>query len=464
VTGGVRQTALVSQPESGYATSAGGSVGYQVVGTGPPDVLAAKPPFFPVDLMWDEPRLVRFLNGLSSFSRHIWFDARGTGSSGSIEPVEGRLIESVVDDMIAVLDQCGCERAVVLEPSAGFSALQFAATHPERTSALVLIDPSARVRRADDYPEGLSDDDVEAALALVRDRWGTGARLGVWAPSLADDSRFARWFARCERVSMTPQDALRRLRVIFEVDVRHLLGAIRVPTLVVGRAGWPRSEQSRYVAEHIDGTRYVEVPGADLLFFLGDTARLLDAIEEFVTGRLPRHEVDRVLATVLFTDVVSSTPQVAGMGDRRWSEVLATHDGLIRAELERFRGREINTTGDGFLATFDGPGRAVRCACAIRDAVRAIGIQVRLGLHTGEIELHGDDIGGIAVHIAQRVQAHAQPDEVLVSRTVADLVGGSGIPFADRGTHALKGVPEQWQLFAVEDPPQGSDTAAELVG
>ena len=337
----------------------------------------------------------------------------------------------------------------------GPPALQFAATHPERTSALVLINPSARFRRADDYPEGLADEDVEAVLAAVRDRWGTGETLRLLAPSMAGDARFARWLARCERLSMPPQDASWRFRASFEVDVRHLLGAIRVPTLVVVRAGWPGSEQGRYVAEHIDGARYVELPGEDFLFFVGDTGPLLDAIEEFVTGRLPRHEVDRVLATVLFTDVVGSTDQVAGMGDRRWSELLATHDGLTRAELERFRGREIRTTGDGFLATFDGPGRAVRCACAIRDAVRAIGIQVRVGLHTGEIELHGDEIGGIAVHIAQRVQALAQPDEVLVSRTVADLVGGSGIPFADRGTHALKGVPNQWQLFAVEDAPHG---------
>jgi class 3 adenylate cyclase len=243
--------------------------------------------------------------------------------------------------------------------------------------------------------------------------------------------------------------------------MRHVLGAIRVPTLVV-RAGWRGSEQSRYVAEHIDGARYLELPGEDLVFYTGDTGPLLDAVEEFVSGRLSHHEVDRVLATVLFTDVVSSTPQVAGMGDRRWSELLATHDGLTRAELERFRGREIRTTGDGFLATFDGPGRAVRCACAIRDAVRAIGIQVRVGLHTGEIELHSDDIGGIAVHIAQRVQADAQPNEVLASRTVADLVGGSGIVFVDRGVHALKGVPDPWQLFAVQDP-LGSDPTGDLV-
>src|SRR5262249_6740548 len=252
-------------------------------------------------------------------------------------------------------------------------------------------------------------------------------------------------------------DAAWILRAAFEVDVRHLLGAIRVPTLVVRRVGWPGSEQNRYLAEHIDGARYLELPGEDVLFFVGDTGPLLDAIEEFVTGRLPHHELDRVLATVMFTDVVGSTDQVAGMGDRRWAELLATHDSVTRAELERFRGREIQTTGDGFLAVFDGPGRAVRCACAIRDGVRAIGISVRGGLHTGEIELRGDDIGGFAVHIAQRVQALAQPDEVLVSRTVADLVAGSGIAFADRGTHALKGVPNPWQVFAVEDPQLGSD-------
>jgi class 3 adenylate cyclase len=435
-----------------YAKTTGGGIAYQMVGAGPPDLLGVKGPLLPLDLMWDEPRLVRFLNGLSSFSRHIWFDRRGMGSSDAIAPIEGRLVESDVDDMIAVLDELGCERVVVLG-AFGLPALQFAATHPERTSALVLINPFARLQAANDYPEGLADQDVEALLTTFRDRYGRGELLGVLAPSAAGDARLARWLGRCERLSMPPQDAYALARVGFEVDVRHVLGAIRVPTLVVARgAAWPGHGASRYVAEHIDGARYVELAGEGPLFFLGDTAPLLDVIEEFVTGRLPHHELDRVLATVLFTDVVGSTDQVAGMGDRRWSELLATHDSVTRAELERFRGREIQTTGDGFLAVFDGPGRAVRCAGAIRDGVRAIGISVRVGLHTGEIELHGDDIGGVAVHIAQRVQGLAQPDEVLVSRTVADLVGGSGIAFADRGTHVLKGVPNPWQLFAVEDP------------
>ena len=459
----LRETVLVSAPETVYAKSPGGRIAYQVVGTGPPDVLVVKGPFLPLDLMWDEPRLVRFLNGLSSFSGHIWFDSRGMGSSDPIAPVEGRLLESIVDDMIAVLDELGCERVVVLGP-AGDPAVQFASTHPERTRALVLINPGARFRRADDYPEGVPDAAVDAVLAMVRDRWGTGEMASLLAPTAAGDARFARWLARCERLSMPPQDADWAFRAAFEVDVRHLLAAIRVPTLVVVNAGWFGYEQSRYVAEHIEGTRYVELAGADSMFFVGDSGPLLDAIEEFVTGRLPRHEVDRVLATVLFTDVVGSTDQAVGMGDRRWSELLATHDGLIRAELERFRGREIRTTGDGFLAVFDGPGRAVRCACAIRDAIRAIGISVRVGLHTGEIELHADDIGGIAVHIAQRVQALAEPNEVLVSRTLADLVAGSGIAFADRGAHALKGLPDQWQLFAAEDSPLRSDSAGGPVG
>jgi class 3 adenylate cyclase len=388
------------------------------------------------------------------------FDRRGAGLS---DPMVGApTFEEQMDDVLAVLEATGSERPALFGAlEGGPMAIMFAATHPERTSALVLINPTARYRQADDYPHVLSDEEVAALQATFRDQWGTGAALSAFAPSLAGDVRFVRWLARCERLSQPPQEAYSRARVAAEVDVRHLLGSIRVPTLVVARAAWRGREASRYVAEHIDGARYVELPGEDLFFFVGDTAPVLDAIEEFVTGRRSSHDVDRVLATVLFTDIVRSTDQLAGMGDRRWSELLGTHDGLTRAELERFRGREIETTGDGFLAVFDGPGRAVRCACAIRDAVRAIGIQVRVGLHAGEIELRGDGIGGIAVHIAQRVQAHAQPNEVLVSRTVADLVGGSGMRFNDRGSHALKGVPDPWQLFAVEDPGLGSGAADE---
>lgn len=272
----------MSAPETVYAQSGNGRIGYQVVGAGPPDVLVTKPTYLPIDLMWDEPRFVRFLNGLSSFSRHIWFDPRGMGASDAIAPGEGRLVESTVDDMVAVLDELGCERVVVLG-AMGPPALQFAATHPERTSALVLINPTARIRRADDYPGAFADDDVDAILATVRDRWGTGETLGYLAPSMAGDDRFARWFGRCERLSMSPQDAYWRRRAGYEVDVRHLLSSIRVPALVLVRTDWTGHEQSRYVAERIDGARYVELDG-DYLFFVGDTGPLLDEVEAFVTA------------------------------------------------------------------------------------------------------------------------------------------------------------------------------------
>jgi class 3 adenylate cyclase len=256
-----------------------------------------------------------------------------------------------------------------------------------------------------------------------------------------------RWFARCERLSVTPSEAVRGFRTWYETDTRHVLPAIKVPTLVTLRPGHRTNAQSKYVAEHIEGARIVEVPG-ELLFFVGDTRPMLDAVEEFVTGKLPAHDIDRVLATVVFTDLVSSTEQAARLGDRRWKELLLAHDSLVRGELERYRGREIKSTGDGFLATFDGPGRAVRCAAAMRDAVRGVGVEMRVGVHTGEIELQDDDVGGIAVHIAQRVMSQAQPGEIVVSSTVRDLVAGSGITFEDRGATDLRGVPDQWRLFA----------------
>ena len=303
--------------------------------------------------------------------------------------------------------------------------------------------------RADGYPEGFPDDFVDGILSLSRERWATGWGLQRLAPSMRDDVRFARWAARAERLNLKPVDAAWRLRNIYDVDVRDVLGAIRVPTLVVYRAG-ARAAQARYVADHVAGSKRVELTGDDFLFFAGDTKPMLDAIEEFVTGGVAVRDDDRVLATVMFTDVVGSTEQLAQQGDRRWQELLDSHDTVVRHEIERFRGREINTMGDAFVATFDGPGRAVRCAGAVRDALQGLSIRVRIGLHTGEIERRGDDIGGIAVHIAQRIQALAQPGEVLASSTVKDLVAGSDIMFTDRGTHALKGVPDEWRVFTAE--------------
>jgi class 3 adenylate cyclase/pimeloyl-ACP methyl ester carboxylesterase len=418
-----------------------------VIGDGPIDVLVVNRGGVPIDHMWDEPSFVRTLDRLSSFGRLICFDSWGMGASAPLPRVEARVLESAVDEMVGLLDAVGCERAAVLDFGGGWASMLFAATHPERARALVLHSPSARLRKAADYPEGLSEDEIERRLTGFWRTWGTGGVLRFIAPSVVGDARLVRWLARCERLSTTPDEALWRMRAWFETDLRDVLSAINVPTLVVTLPGHKTTAPSRYVAEHIEGARIIAVP-SELLFFAGDTGPMLDAIEEFLTGKLPTHDIDRVLATVVFTDVVGSTEQAARLGDRRWRELLASHDSLVRGELERFRGRAVKSMGDGFLATFDGPGRAVRCASAIRDAVMGLGVEVRVGVHTGEIELQDDDVGGIAVHIAQRVMTAAQPGEVVVSSTVRDLVAGSGITFEDRGARELRGVPEQWRLFA----------------
>jgi class 3 adenylate cyclase len=346
--------------------------------------------------------------------------------------------------MLALLDFLGRERVAVLGLGTGPPTL-FAASHPERTRALIQFSFGRSGFG------GLSlRDDLEQTVSGVRLNWGTGASLDTLAPSVADDDRLRRWIARSERLTCTPDEAVWRVQATFKVDLRAVLPLLQVPTLVLQRGGdTPETAQARSLAERIPGVRQRDVPGEDYLFFVGDTGPMLDAIEEFLTGALPAHRSDRVLATVLFTDIVSSTEQLTQMGDRRWKELLVTHDELLRAEVERFRGRFVRSTGDGVLATFDGPGRAVRCACAIRDAVHPLGLDVRAGLHSGEIELRGDDLAGMAVHIAARVSALADAGEVLVSRTVTDLVAGSGIEFEDRGEHELRGVPGTWHLFSV---------------
>jgi class 3 adenylate cyclase len=427
-----------------YALSRGGRVAYRMFGDGPLDVIV-RHPVVPVDLLRDEPNLARFLDRLSAFSRHVWFDMRGFGASDRTSG--GRWEENIVDDAVAVMDAVGFDYAAMLSLGVE-SGLLFAATHPERTTALVLVNAFPRARRAEDYPQGLADDVADARLTAVADAWGTGEQLRYIAPSVARDERFLAWFSRCERLGQSPSEALARYRTIYEVDLRGVLGTIQAPTLVVARR--PMAVIGRYLAERISGARLVEVPGPDTLFFVGDTVAMLDSIEQFLTGRLPTPDIDRVLATVMFTDIVDSTPTLAGVGDRRWREVLEAHEALVTDELERYRGRRIKMTGDGVLATFDGPGRAIRCASAIRDAVRSLGLEIRAGLHTGEIDIVGGDVTGLAVHIAQRVQTRAQPGEVLVSSSVPPLIAGSGIHFTARGEHSLKGVPGQWQLFAVE--------------
>jgi class 3 adenylate cyclase len=439
----------VDMVETQYAKTPRGRIAYRSFGHGPIDVLVAPPLWVPVDALGDEPRLIRFLDRLSRFCRHIWFDTRGRGASDPMPPQESRFTEQVADDMLDLLDVLGYERVAVLDLGYGASSLLFAATHPERTTALALLHPIARTKNASDYPEGWTDDAIDRFLEYLEETWGTEAGARFPAPSAAHEPGFARWMAGAERLSCSPAEAAWRVRAITELDAREVLATIRVPTLVVTPRYHPVAPWSRYVANRITGARHVEVPSEDFLFFTAETGPMLDALEEFLTGRLAAPDLDRVLATVLFTDVVSSTEHAARLGDRQWRELLATHDTLVRTELGRFRGREIKTTGDGFLAIFDSPGRAIRAAGAIRDAVRSLGIEIRAGLHTGEVELMNDDVGGIAVHIGQRVLTIAQPGEVVVSSTVKDLVAGSGIDFEDRGDRALKGVPGTWRLFTV---------------
>jgi class 3 adenylate cyclase len=436
-----------------YATvEGGGQVAYQAIGDGPIDVLVNRMSNIPVDMMWEEPRVVRFLDRLSSFCRHVWFDPRGTGASDSIAHEEGRMVESYVDDMVAVLDHLGCDRVAILGLGAPVGVL-FAAAHPGRTRALVLADQSVRYRRADDYPAGWSDREIDERIEKVRKGELPGGPL-VMAPSLSEDLAFERWFNRAGRLGYRPGDRVWRIESALNADLRAALGAVRVPTLVITHRGRPGAGQSQYVAAQIDGAKHLDLPGADSLPFAADSVASLDTVEEFVTGRLPPVQLDRVLATILFTDIVNSTGHAASLGDRRWRELLGRHDTIIEREVERFRGRRVKSTGDGVLATFDGPGRAVRCAGAIRDEVHTLGLEIRAGLHSGEIELHEDDVSGITVHIGQRVAAHARPNEVLVSRTVADLLAGSDFVFRDQGEHELKGVSGMWRLFQVAPQDQ----------
>jgi class 3 adenylate cyclase len=383
-------------------------------------------------------------NRLSSFSRHVWFDSRGRGASDPLPHEEERFAEAIADDMLALLDHLGWEQVALvgdMQPQ-----ILFAASHPERTKALVMLNAGARLA---DLRETSPASPTEA-LDRVRRRWGTGETLELFAPSATGDARLRRWLGRSQRLLCTADEMHWRSKAALAMDMRPALGSIQAPTLFVYRQGIPNTAALvRDDAQQVRVAKVVELPGEDFLFFVGDTGPMLDAIEEFLTGQLPAHHSDRVLATVLFTDIVGSTEYIAQVGDRRWKELLAAHDALAEAEVERFRGQKVRSTGDGVLATFDGPGRAIRCACAIRDAVRSLGIELRAGLHSGEIELRGDDVAGMAVHIGARVSALAGAGEVFVSSTVKDLVAGSGIDFEDRGEHELKGVPGSWKIHAV---------------
>jgi class 3 adenylate cyclase len=396
-----------------------------------------------------------FLRSLASFSRVILFNRRGTGPSDPPPPDPLPPWESYAEELAVVLNEVGAPRVALLaEFDAGPMALFFAGTRPERTSALILSHATAKWVASDDYPIGIPVDVAEARVAQLDELWGSEAIAAVVAPSRAGEERFRRWYAKLQRTSASPRAAQAFLRVMLEVDLRPILPVVQAPTLVLHRRDvqFVPVEHGRYLAEHLSGARLVELPGADVALVWEGQGLVVDLIEEFLTGIRRTAEPNRVLATVLFTDIVGSTERASHLGDRRWHELLNVHDELARRLVDEFGGRLVKTTGDGILATFDGPGRAIRCAGALSDELAGIGVQLRAGLHTGEVELRDGDIGGIAVHIAARVMAAASPGEILASRTVRDLVVGSGIALHERGAQPLKGVEGIWQLFAVVGP------------
>jgi class 3 adenylate cyclase len=447
---------MIEIPKTQYARGGDGlHIAYQMLGDGPVDLIFIPGWYSHVESQWDEPLYAHFLRRLATFTRLITFDKRGVGLSDPVPITQLPTIEEWSEDLLTVMDAVGSRHAVIFGATngAGALAMVFAATHPGRISGLVLFNTFARLARAENYPAGIPQHVLDQWREHRDVEFGSEPDLLLFNPSLASNERVRRWVARHERLAASPGTAMAMRRMVFDLDVRTALPVITTPTLVLHRAGCAefRVGHGRYLASNIAGARYVELPGVDSWFFAGDADRLLDEIEEFATGVRRVHEPDRVLATVLFTDVVDSTAQTAALGDRRWRELLDAHDERVRVQLSHYRGREIRTTGDGLLATFDGPARAIRSACGIRKSVRDLGLDVRAGLHTGELDARGNELSGIAVHIAQRVEASAAPGEVLVSRTVVDLVAGSGIEFEDRGEHELKGVPGNWRLFAVKD-------------
>jgi class 3 adenylate cyclase len=424
-----------------------------VVGEGELDLLWIPGFVSNVELAWEEPLLARYLNRLARFSRLILFDKRGTGLSDRVPRSELPSLEERMDDVIAVLGAAGSERAAVMGHSEGGNlAVLYAATHPGRVIALVTTGIFAKRRWAPDYPWAETQEERERYIEGLEDNWGADGDIRRIAPSAAADPAFTKRLATYFRQSASPGDAAALLRVNTEIDIRAVLPTISVPTLVIHRTGDLDSkvEEGRWIANQIPDAKLVELPGQDHLPWVGDQDAVLDETERFLTGRLSPTEPDRVLATILVTDIVGSTERAAELGDSAWKELLEQHHSIVREQLRAFRGEEVDTAGDGFLAMFDGPGRAIRAAVAIRDGLRESGIQVRCGLHTGECERLGDKIAGIAVHIAARVAEATEPGEIRVSGTVRALVAGAGIEFSDRGTVSLRGVPEDQRLFAVE--------------
>jgi class 3 adenylate cyclase len=438
-------------PQTQYADSAGASIAYQVVGDGPIDVLALFGWITQVEHVWEEPLLRRFMERIGGFARLILFDPRGTGLSDA--PSDSFSLDQEVRDALAVLDAAGSDRAALLTyTGGGMVGAQLAAQHPERVRAVVMYASIMRSTAAPGYDWTHTAAERSVALDELLSDWGKASNVALLAPSRAGDERFREWWARLQRLAGSPGTMRKVLEGSNDMDAREELTAINVPALVLHRTGdeFIDIRHSRYIAHAIPGARLVELLGIDTLPWLGEPDAVLDAIEEFLTGERTPAMRERALLTVMFTDIVNATAHVRRLGDRRWRDLLAAHDATVRAEVERFDGRDVKTIGDSFLAVFPGPpSHALRCAAAIAESVRSLGIEVRIGMHTGECELIGNDVGGIAVHIGARVQALAAPGELLVSGTTCGTVAGAGFSFEDRGVHELKGVAGVWPLFAL---------------
>ncbi len=454
----------MKKSEVRYAENRDGeAVAYQICGDGPLDVVFVPDWVGNLEVMWEEATLARFLERLGRFARVVCFDKRGTGLSDPVPLGAMPTWEEWMYDVGTVMDAADSPRAAIFgHGDGGVMALLFAATQPDRTTALILADAYARRTWAPDYPWGVPEQVVPRLIEFILGAWGTGEAARDGAPSLADDPSFIQWRGRYERLAMSPGQFGPIYPVTYERDFRWVLPTVRVPALVLHRVGnrYVRVGNGRYLADHIEGAQYVEIPGEDHFFHAGDVEAMLGPVQEFLTGSRVLPEPERVLATVLFTDIVGATAHAERLGDSAWRDLLDRHHALVRRELERFRGREIDTAGDGFFASFEGPARGVRCALAIRDALRPLGLEIRAGVHTGECERSGDKLAGIAVHIGARVAGLAEAGEVLVSRTVKDLVAGSGLVFVDRGRQELKGVSDRWQLYSAGEGQRAADGSA----
>lgn len=441
------------KPKTQYAKSGKLSIAFQVIGKGPVDLIYVPGWVSNIDNLWDDSKMSEFLTKLTNFSRLILFDKRGTGLSDRENELS--TLEERMDDIRNVMDAASSERAVLFGHSEGGTvSTLFAATYPQRTVALITFGVFAKRKYSVDYPWAPTKEEREKFYTLIQEEWGNGQKMGLdlLMPSLANDSNYIEWYAGYIRSAASPGAALALARMNTEADITQILSSVKVPTLVLHRTGDKDSnvEEGKYIAAHIPDAKFVELPGNDHLFWVGDTYSVIAEIEEFITGIRPSKIFDRVLFTILFTDIVSSTQHLSKHGDKKWIEILETHNEIVRKELTRFNGKEIKSTGDGFLATFDGPSRAVRCADAIRKAIKILNIEITAGIHIGECEIFDEhDIGGVAVHIAARVLKKARPNQILITMTVKHLLGGTGLEFSDLGEFSLKGIDDNYRLYAL---------------